>query len=670
MTPTADATLRPHAEQEYADELAALARLDDRPRPPRWRLSPWAVVDLPARRHAVRRHGRSRRSTSAPGGSWRSPSPRSPPTARCCCSACPAPPRRGSPSTSRRPISGDSTLLVQGTAGTPEEAIRYGWNYARLLAEGPSRGALVPAPGDAGDGDRRDRPGRGADPHPVRRAGRADHDPVGEDAADPRARRRGPGACRGFNVIATANDRDRGVNELSSALRRRFNTVVLPLPASAEEEVEIVAPRVDALGRRRSSCPTCRRRWRRSAAWSRSSASCAPASPTDGRTKLKSPVGHAVHRRGDLGGHQRARAGRPLRRRRAAARRRRGGHRRRGRQGPGRRTGSSGRSTSRRSCASATAGRDLYRACRDASRMTRRTVFGDPPPRARSARSLRARAGASYAARRGPDRGAARGRPAARAGRRRRTWSRRSRCSPTRRRARAAPRSGRSPCSRPSGRRSAGRSSAGCPSRFMRPARRRASWPGTRARATSRAGGRRARRPARGAGRRGRVRRPRALVGGRRRVPAATARRRSRRSTEAMAALREDARRRRTDARGGAARGVHAPAIRAAPQGRHERVAVVCGAWHAPALTGPLPPAAADDARCSRACPRRKVAATWVPWTHGRLARVRATAPAIDSPGLVPPPLRPRPTSRSPRWLTAVAAAAARARTCRCPPRT
>jgi hypothetical protein len=43
-------------------------------------------------------------------------------------------------------ISGDSTLLVQGTAGTSEEAMRYGWNYARLLAEGPSEKALVPSP--------------------------------------------------------------------------------------------------------------------------------------------------------------------------------------------------------------------------------------------------------------------------------------------------------------------------------------------------------------------------------------------------------------------------------------------------------------------------------------------------------------------------------------------
>jgi MoxR-like ATPase len=56
-------------------------------------------------------------------------------------------------------------------------------------------------------------------------------------------------AVKGFNLVATANDRDRGVNEVSSALRRRFNTVVLPLPASTEEEVAIVAQRVAELGR-------------------------------------------------------------------------------------------------------------------------------------------------------------------------------------------------------------------------------------------------------------------------------------------------------------------------------------------------------------------------------------------------------------------------------------
>jgi MoxR-like ATPase len=56
-------------------------------------------------------------------------------------------------------------------------------------------------------------------------------------------------AAKGFNVIATANNRDRGVNELSSALRRRFNTVVLQLPDSLDEEIEIVRMRVASLGR-------------------------------------------------------------------------------------------------------------------------------------------------------------------------------------------------------------------------------------------------------------------------------------------------------------------------------------------------------------------------------------------------------------------------------------
>ena len=143
-----------------------------------------------------RRTARSRPSTSAGAGSSSSPSRRSPPTARCCCSACPAPPRRGCPSTSPRRSAATRTLIVQGTAGTPEEAIRYGWNYARLLAEGPSRDALVPEPGVAGDARRAARPRRGAHPDPVRRAGRADHDPVREDAADPGARRRGPGDRR------------------------------------------------------------------------------------------------------------------------------------------------------------------------------------------------------------------------------------------------------------------------------------------------------------------------------------------------------------------------------------------------------------------------------------------------------------------------------------------
>jgi MoxR-like ATPase len=55
-------------------------------------------------------------------------------------------------------------------------------------------------------------------------------------------------ARKGFNVIATANNRDKGVNELSSALTRRFNTVILPVPESMEEEIDIVERRVASLG--------------------------------------------------------------------------------------------------------------------------------------------------------------------------------------------------------------------------------------------------------------------------------------------------------------------------------------------------------------------------------------------------------------------------------------
>src|SRR5690349_2417553 len=145
-------------------------------------------------------------------------------------------------------ISGDSTLLVQGTAGTPEEAIRYGWNYARLLAAGPSRAALVDSPvlramarGSIARIEELTRmPSHVQDSLITVLSERTL--PVPELNLQVQAR-------KGFNLIAAANDRDRGVNELSSALRRRFNTVVLPVPAGVDEEVDIVARRVAQLGR-------------------------------------------------------------------------------------------------------------------------------------------------------------------------------------------------------------------------------------------------------------------------------------------------------------------------------------------------------------------------------------------------------------------------------------
>ena len=144
-------------------------------------------------------------------------------------------------------VSGSSTLVVQGTAGTPEESLRYGWNYARLLAEGPSRSAVVPSPVmramELGSLVRVEELTRiPADVQDALITILSEKTlPVPELDEEVQAR-------PGFNVIATANNRDKGVNELSSALRRRFNTVVLPLPDTLEQEVEIVRSRVTALG--------------------------------------------------------------------------------------------------------------------------------------------------------------------------------------------------------------------------------------------------------------------------------------------------------------------------------------------------------------------------------------------------------------------------------------
>ena len=142
-------------------------------------------------------------------------------------------------------ISGDSTMIVQGTAGTSEESIRYGWNYAKLLAEGPSERALVETPVM-----RAMQQGKIARIEELTRIGADVQDtlitilseksmPIPELNTEVQA-------VKGFNVIATANNRDKGVNELSSALKRRFNTVILPVPDSIDEEIDIVRRRVES----------------------------------------------------------------------------------------------------------------------------------------------------------------------------------------------------------------------------------------------------------------------------------------------------------------------------------------------------------------------------------------------------------------------------------------
>jgi MoxR-like ATPase len=239
--------LRQHAEQQFAEELDQLARSDTRERPTNWRLSPWAVATyllggtLDNGFQISPKYIGSRRIIEIAVATLA--------TDRALL-------LYGLPGTAKSwvsehlaaAISGDSTLLVQGTAGTSEEQIRYGWNYASLLANGPSRAALVPSPMM-----RAMERGLIARVEELTRIPSDVQDslitvlsektlPIPELGSEVQA-------TRGFSVIATANNRDKGVNELSSALKRRFNTVILPLPATADEETSIVVKRVGEMGR-------------------------------------------------------------------------------------------------------------------------------------------------------------------------------------------------------------------------------------------------------------------------------------------------------------------------------------------------------------------------------------------------------------------------------------
>ncbi len=241
------ALLRAHAETQFAHELDELVKADTRQRPPNWKLSPWAI------------------SLYLLGGTLENGMEISPKyigqqrlmeVAIATLATDRALLLYGVPGTAKSwvsehlaaAISGDSTLLIQGTAGTSEESIRYGWNYARLLAEGPSREALVTSPMM-----RAMEHGQIARLEELSRIPSDVQDtlitvlsektlPIPELNTEVQA-------TKGFNVIATANNRDRGVNEFSSALKRRFNTVILPVPDTIAAEVNIVQTRVTSLGR-------------------------------------------------------------------------------------------------------------------------------------------------------------------------------------------------------------------------------------------------------------------------------------------------------------------------------------------------------------------------------------------------------------------------------------
>ncbi|MFL5747049.1 MAG: AAA family ATPase [Niastella sp.] len=236
--------LRQHAEQLYAQELEELQKQETGKRPGNWKLTPQSVV------------------TYLMGGKLQNGFEVTPKyignkrlmeIAVATLTTDRALLLYGLPGTAKSWVSehlaaavcGDSTMIIQGTAGTSEESVRYGWNYARLLAEGPSEKALVETPVMRSMKD-----GKIVRIEELTRIGADVQDtlitilsektlPVPELNTEVQA-------VKGFNVIATANNRDKGVNELSSALKRRFNTVILPVPDSMDEEIDIVKRRVES----------------------------------------------------------------------------------------------------------------------------------------------------------------------------------------------------------------------------------------------------------------------------------------------------------------------------------------------------------------------------------------------------------------------------------------
>ncbi len=234
--------IRIPAERRHADELAALAAADDAPRPAGWKLSPRAVETYVMG------------SDRPVGGVTITPKYIGDKAIIQVAIATLASDRAlmlvGEPGTAKSwlsehlsaAISGDSGRIVQGTAGTTEEHIKYSWNYALLLAEGPSEKALVASPVL-----RAMRDGSFARLEEVTRTSSEVQDSLISILSEKQIAIPELGevvsAQRGFNLIATANTRDRGVNEMSAALKRRFNFVTVPVVDDLDQEIRIVTRR-------------------------------------------------------------------------------------------------------------------------------------------------------------------------------------------------------------------------------------------------------------------------------------------------------------------------------------------------------------------------------------------------------------------------------------------
>ena len=241
-----DAMQRPPAEVAFAGELARLKEADAAlAKPVGWAMTPRSVVEFilgdPARKLAPKFVGRRNfleRCVVALATSRGLMLVGEPGTAKSWLSELLA-----------AAISGDSTLTVQGSAGTTEDAIKYSWNYALLLAEGPSPRSLVPAPMHRGMTD-----GKVVRFEELTRCPLEMQDVMLSILSDrvmaiPELPddSRSLFARAGFNVIATANTRDRGVNEMSAALKRRFNFETVHPISDIRDEMALVQRETDKL---------------------------------------------------------------------------------------------------------------------------------------------------------------------------------------------------------------------------------------------------------------------------------------------------------------------------------------------------------------------------------------------------------------------------------------
>ena len=254
----------PPPERRFAEELAWLAAWDRGRRPPGWRLSPRAVVafvcggalrldapvdGLPEERTIAPKFVGDRalveRAVITLAGERGLLLVGEPGTAKSMLSELIA-----------AAVCGTSALVVQGTAGTAEEHLRYGWDYAALLARGPSAEALVPSP--VLEAMQR---GAIARVEEVTRCLPEVQDALVSILSDrrmavPELGEAGAVEARpGFNVIATANLRDRGVSEMSAALKRRFNFENVPPIPTLEAELELVRGRAVAALERSGAPP-------------------------------------------------------------------------------------------------------------------------------------------------------------------------------------------------------------------------------------------------------------------------------------------------------------------------------------------------------------------------------------------------------------------------------